>query len=54
MDTYTVNYLDREGKPSSIGILAESQEHAVEIIGRWETCFTDIQARRCQETDYAK
>ena len=54
MDTYTVNYLDREGKPSSIRILAESQEHAVEIIGRWETPFTNIQAHRCQEVDHVK
>ena len=51
---YEVTYTNGQGNPGSIRILADSEDHATGIVGRWETCFTDIQARRCQETDYAK
>ena len=46
MNAYTVSYNDRQGQPCSIDILADSEEHAVAVISRWETPFTNIQASR--------
>ena len=54
MNTYEVTYLDRQGDPSSIRILADSEAHAVSVVSRWETPFTNIQAFPCNEVDYVK
>ena len=54
MNIYTVDYKDRQGQPCSINILADSEEHAVAVVSRWETPLTNVQATLCQEVDYVK
>jgi len=51
---YTVTYLNAQAEPKSIKIIADSESHAVSIVSRWETSYTDIRATLCQEADYAK
>ena len=51
---YTVSYLNSQAEPKSIRIIADSETHAVSIVSRWETSYTDIRATLCQEADHAK
>ena len=51
---YTVSYLNAQAEPKAIRIIADSETHAVSIVSRWETSYTDIQATACQEVNHAK